>query len=511
MVSTFQKLEERSRLSTSYQLFGNTWHRRPAPHSPLIHILDDYSILNIFSLSRPNILDESEVDNMKILGGGEWNRERWWYRLVQVCRRWRYIMLESASHLRLSLVCASGTPVAVMLAHSPSIPLIIDHFDGCDDITAEDEDGIILALQHRDRVRCIRLVKPIPTLQRIINSIDGEFPNLEYLFIVHQRWHRSMIEQNTNSTDLNLPETFRAPNLRRLVLRDFALPIGSPLLTTMGNLIALSLTQIPPSAYFHPQALLQRLSLMPRLETLGITFNSYYPSRDVERQLWRAPIMMPVTLPSLRWFSFQGASAYLEALLPWVTIPILEKLQVYFFNQLTYSMPNLQQFMNTAGNFRQKTATLTFREGYINVKAYPHKGARRYTLTMSLSGRHLDWQVASTAQAFRAFRTALSAVEYLTLEYERHILSSDSNNEANRTQWRELLGSFENVKILSVDGELAEQLSRALQPGEEESPTELLPELQELSYPATASSLNVFAQFIDARQKAGYPVTMIHP
>jgi hypothetical protein len=46
-----------------------------------------------------------------------------------------------------------------MLAHSPpAIPLIIDHFDDeYQDLTAEDEKGIILALQHRDRVRRIRI------------------------------------------------------------------------------------------------------------------------------------------------------------------------------------------------------------------------------------------------------------------------------------------------------------------------------------------------------------------
>ena len=49
-------------------------------------------------------------------------------------------MLESAFHLHLSLVCARGTPVANMLAHSPPVPLVIDHFDGYYDFTAEDEE-----------------------------------------------------------------------------------------------------------------------------------------------------------------------------------------------------------------------------------------------------------------------------------------------------------------------------------------------------------------------------------
>jgi hypothetical protein len=130
---------------------------------------------------------------------------------------------------------------------------------------------------------------------------------------------------------------------------------------------------------------------------------------------------------------------------------------------------------------------------------------------MFLGGGHLDWQVASAAQVLHTLKAVFSAVEHLTLKYDRHSISSEWNNEADRTQWRELFGLFGNVKTLCVDGELVGQLSRALLPGEGESPTELLPELQELTYSAIGSSLDVFTPFIDARQKAGRPVIMIHP
>ena len=130
------------------------------------------------------------------------------------------------------------------------------------------------------------------------------------------------------------------------------------------------------------------------------------------------------------------------------------------------------------------------------------------TLSMELSGRHLDWQVASTAQVFHTLGTVFSAVEHLTLAYDRHLVSSEWNNEADRAQWRHLLGLFVNVKTVFVDGELVGQLSHALRPVEGESPTELLPELQDLSYSAMAPSPNAFTPFADARQKAGRPVTV---
>ena len=392
-----------------------------------------------------------------------------------------------------------------MLAHSPlAVPLIIDHFDdNYRDLTAEDEEGIILALQHRDRVRRIRLLKHIPILQKLIISLDGEFPILEFLLIEHQRYHRPVIEKITN---LTLPETFRAPNLRQLLLKNFTISIQSPLLETNWNLVTLLLHKIPSSAYFHPNTLLQWLSLMPQLEILSISFNCYKPSRDVERQLLRTPIMTRVTLPNLHWLGFRGTSAYLEALLPWVTIPLLKMLQIGFFHRMIHSIPHLRQFMTDARNLRIKTATFGFLEELLRVTVYPHAGARVHTLHMDLGGRHLDWQVVSAAQVFNTLRTVFSAVEQLILAYNRHNVSSEWNNEADRARWRELLGSFGNVKTLRVEYGLVEQVDRALQPGEGESPTELLPELQELSYRGT---LRAFTLFVEARQNAGRPVTLV--
>jgi hypothetical protein len=396
-----------------------------------------------------------------------------------------------------------------MLAHSPPLPLIIDHLDQYDNVTAKDEEGIFLALRHRDRLRRIRIMKAIPILQKLIMVLDGEYPILEHLYITDQRYLRPMIKRNT---ELNFPENFRAPQIRCLVLMNFAIPIGSPLLTTTGNLVTLNLGMIPRSVYFRPNALLQRLLLMPQLEILGIFFNSDILRGDMERQLLHTTITTRITLPNLRRFGFQGANAYLEALLPWITMPLLERLQVYFFNQPTYSIPHLQQLTDNTGNLRLKYARLTFYDDHVGMIVYPHKEAKMYTLDMSLIGRNFDWQVDSAAQVCRMLRTVLFEVEHLVLDYERHNISLWWGAVAHRTHWRELLGTFDNAKTLYLRFWLVEQLARALQSGEEESSTELLPELQELSYltvQGTGASYDAFAGFIDERQKAGRPVTVV--
>ena len=479
-----------------------TGNRSP---TTIIHILDDDSLLVIFSLCRPVILDESEAIESQILGGGKWNRERWWHRLIQVCRRWRYLVLESAFHLQVSLVCTRGTPVADMLVHSPpAIPIIIDHFDeNYQELTTEDEKGIILALQHRDRVRRIRIIKPTPILQKLIIALKGEFSILEFLLIWHQMYHRPVIEPITN---LKFPETFRAPHLRQLLLKNFVTPIETPSLMTLGNLVTLTLFKIPSSGYFHPNTLLQRLSLMPHLETLWISFNFI---RDAEKQLSRTPIMTRVTLPNLRRLAFRGSSAYMEVLLPYVTTPLLENFRIYFYNRMVYSIPHLRQYISTARNIQVKTVSLFFDEDYLRVMGHSHMD-RLLTLDMELGARQLDWQIVSAAQVFPALSTVFSVVEDLTLNFSRSMMSSEWDNEAVRIHWRKVLGPFGKVKSLSVFGEPVKQISGALQPGEEESPTELLPELQKLSYSTRGAPRDTFVQFVDARQKAGCPVTVVH-
>jgi hypothetical protein len=294
----------------------------------LVHILDDDSLLNIFYLYRPAVLDrdEDEYTRFNLNGGWGWDLGRWWYKLAQVCQRWRNLILGSASYLRLSLVCTWGTPVADMLAHSPPLPLVINYIEEDRGITAKDEEGMILALELRDRVHRVRLVMPVPKLQKLIMAMDEEYPVLECLIVAPPREGKST---------LRLPETLQAPHLRHLTLHGFVLPIGSRLLTTTVGLVTLCLVVSQPSAYIQPNTLLHWISAMPQLETLMIYISFPVPNRDVERQLMHTPIMTHITLPNLRWFRFTGGSAYMEAVIGRITAPRLEMLLIGFFKQLT--------------------------------------------------------------------------------------------------------------------------------------------------------------------------------
>jgi hypothetical protein len=386
-----------------------------------------------------------------------------------------------------------------MLAHSPPLPLIIDYFG---DITAEDEERITLALGLRDRVRRIRLGMPFPKLQKLIMATDGEYPVLEYLIM-----DPSTMDE---STALILPEALQTPHLRHLTLRGFALPsVGYRLLTTAMGLVTLSLSVDHPSAYFQPNSLLQWISFMPQLETLQISFSFPVPSRDVERQLMHTPIMTNVTLPNLRLFLFQGISAYMEAVVRRITAPRLENLVIQFFKQLTFSVPCLLQFMNTSENLRFDSVHVGFCKEQTSVDFYLREEAKTRPLFISVSCWHLDWQVSSMAQIFDSFSQIFSTVEHLTLYTLYHEVSAEEHNEVDRTEWRKLLGSLSNAKTLHIDDRLVKELCRSLRLDDGEHPLELLPELQVLTFSGVGDTGDAITPFVDARQNAGRPVTLM--
>ena len=387
-----------------------------------------------------------------------------------------------------------------MLAHSPPLPLILDYLDN-HDLTPKDEEGILLALQHHDRVRRIRFEIPALNSQNIVIVIDEEFPVLEHLFI-------APTDFKSLDTGLILPNTFRAPQLRHLILMGFAFPIGSPLLTITAGLVTLSLLSLPSSSYFHPNELIQRLSHLPHLEKLMIDFDSPVPNHDAEGQLLHTPVITRVILPALRWLSFCGTSAYLEALLPQITTPLIETLHIAFFYQLEFSIPHLQQFLITTENLKFNSAILIFHEKGVHATVFPRRPGMA-ALAVEVFCRHLDWQVSSAAQIFNALRAASSAVESLRLVYERDTISPEWRNEADRTLWRDLLRPFSNMKRLRVDNGLVGELSRTLRSEDGESPTELLPELKVLEYPAINDADDAFAAFSAARQNVAPPFFLI--
>src|SRR6266702_1923724 len=137
-----------------------------------VSTLNDDVLLNIFDWYRLyNTTDEDQG----------WNLERWWYKPIHVCRKWRHLILTSPTRLDLHLVCTYGIPVEAMLSHSPPLPLIIYYPEITGKISAADEESALFALQQRERVRRIHVTAPTAILCNLFKAMDCEFLMLQRL------------------------------------------------------------------------------------------------------------------------------------------------------------------------------------------------------------------------------------------------------------------------------------------------------------------------------------------
>jgi hypothetical protein len=404
-----------------------------------------------------------------------------------------------------------------MLAHFPALPLVVDYADEVRGLTGKGGGGLWCALlpgpERRDRVRRIRLLIHQPHQWSFVAMLfDGTFPKLEYLFVkLRERGHAS----------LKLPDTFQAPRLRHLVLTHLGFPLVSPILVTSVHLVTLSLNLV---IYCLPNDLLERLSPLPRLETLHIASTFSIPEGSSSMPWGQAPprqtpLNTHVTLSNLHSFVFEGNSAYMKALLPGMTTPLLGGFQAVFFNQKIPPVSYLLSCKTTADDpdFSFGSAWFRFHPKGVSVCVCPCDGDSKYVFSLHAFRQALNLQLSFVSQLFDGPSPLPASVASLSLDYSQGIVSSEQHDDSEDRpiHWHNLLRSFRNVEILRVHGELSPDISRSLLLGSEGEPLSrvLLPQLKELQYTETDDSAdagNAFGAFIDARGAAGHPVSLVH-
>ena len=448
-------------------------------------------LLNVFDWYRlDNTADESDLD---------WSIERWWYRPIHVCQKWRRLILESPTRLDLHLVCTYGIRVQAMILHSPPLPLIIYYPGIPGEVSAADQESAFFALRQCERVRRIHVAAPTAFLSNLIKAMDAEFPILERLVL------RS---QSETRTGLVLPKKLQAPLLHHLTLSNITLPTESQLLRHAESLITLTLLNFPATAEFHPEHLVAQLSAMSHLEMATIHFCTATPNREVKRRLLSAPVTH-ITLPRLKLLVLRGGSAYLEGILRRLSAPVLSTLSVEFFNQLTFDLRPLQEFVRSTGEPGFRSAKMRFDKEFFSVIVDPYvERTGAYPFLLQVSCRPLDWQAACAAQICDTLAPLLASVGSLTLGFHKDD-SASWRDEIDRAQWHGLLRAFVGVKSLQLTGGLARYLFRYLQLGEGELALELLPGLEEIVSSGRENTDYAFAPFISARQSAGRPIRLV--
>ena len=185
-----------------------------------------------------------------------------------MCRRWRYIIFGSPQSLDLRLFCTYGTPVKDNLDCWPALPIVMRYaglsYPSPSPEAAEDEDNIIAALQHQDRICQIQLAVTTPLLERLATLAQDPLPVLQHLELSSQ-----------SETELILPtECFGGPfpRLRVLHVTRIAFPALQRLLLSAEDLVSLNLEASPSSRYISPEAFMNCFLVMTRLETFRVHF-----------------------------------------------------------------------------------------------------------------------------------------------------------------------------------------------------------------------------------------------
>ena len=454
------------------------WPTVNSSHTVSIHTLDDDSLLHIFYLYRPVVVfrgkkydgDDDDDDEEEEEEDRNYGRtripEQWWYKLSRVCQRWRKILLGSASYLDLCLVCTYGTPVADMLEHSPPLPLVIDFFRAHWDITTEDEEGIILAFERRDRVRRVRLLITPQNLHNLFVAFFEEYPVLESLIM-------TLDVPVEHDTAIVLPE-LQTPHLRHLMLRRFVLPIESRLLATAVGLVTLSLYLRVGFGHFNPDTLfqiLQSISFMPQLETL-IFVLPCRSSIGLHSMLLghTSSMTQRATLSNLRRLVFEGVKECIEAVVCHIAAPLLETLDVHVFDQLMLSefsphVPGLFQFVKTTENLKFDCAKFKFLKEGVRVDLYPRREAKTHSFSIYVHNnyRRQVYLMADLLNTSIGSGEMFSTVEHLVLEDRVHRSTTDRYSD-DRIKWRKFFQPFLNAKTLHVDDGIAKEFFRTLPP-----------------------------------------------
>ena len=447
-------------------------------------MLDDDSLLQIFSCYR--LEDE---DN--------WNLRLMWRMLAHVCRRWRRLISNSWSHLDMCLRLTNGSPSFNTLSHLPPLPLVIYYSVRTRIITRKDENNIRFGLQQRGRVHRVTLQAPSSSLRMWIKPLSNLFPRLEDLYLT---------SATTEATSPVLPDTLRAPDLRRLSLHGIGLPKESPILFSMIALSILSLTHIGISCYFPPGHLVAQLQGLPHLEELSIGFAVPIPLPSREEELLPTPIP-PVTLPSLRRLTFRGVGVYLDNFVAQINTLLLEQLNLTLFFELAFSLENLAEFIHRTEGFGCLVARIIFNKDGACIDT-EQRVLEKFILRINCEP--FDWQIDSAAQVCSALWKVLPSVEELTVDLDVDGMPSDWKNTLDDTLWHDLLLPFTGVKKLRIGSSLTFELSQALDSVAGGLVLELLPELQALEIELEMDQAKTaFSVFIETRESVGRPIHLL--
>ena len=422
-----------------------------------------------------------------------------WEALVQVCQRWRHLIFASPRGLDLRLVCTRGTPVQEMLDIWPAIPIVIlDHSHPTSNLPVY---NVVTALEHRHRVYGIWLNKLKETQwQLILEKTQEQFPELTFLELVSEP-----------TTELTLPLEFlggSAPSLRVADLDSIRFPALPHLLSSARDLVSLRLRRIPIEGYVSPMAMVASLSASVNLRELLIDFRS--PQSPLNRTILLPRPRKHVVLPALTNFSFHGVSEYLEDFVARIRTPSLHHVQIRYFNQLIFHIPQLVRFIKQTENlgpFDQAYVHPTHETIVISLQS----STRGVYIALRISCYEMDWKLSSLAQLCSQLYSLVSRVECLEMDMKMDPRPNWQDG-MDAIQWLEIFQTFAAVNTLRLGRTVLPSVLSALEGLNADSAAEMLPALRDLSFnnnlEKPSSVREAIKRFLSARRHSDCTVAV---
>jgi len=394
-----------------------------------------------------------------------------------------------------------------MLDIWPTLPIVVDdhHSRRRQQPRMEPVDGVIAALEHRNRVCQISLgCLPSSLFPIFTGMMQESFLGLTSLHL-----------DATVKSPMLHPDSFlggSAPRLRSLTLHRIPFPELPTLLLSTKDLAELRLCDIPHSGYISPRAMVTCLSSLTRLEILELRFVSRQSS--LNRSSRHLSSSTCIDLPALTQFSFEGANEYIDFVAQ-INAPLLRHIRITFFDRPLFDISQLTQFIGRLEIFKvPHRAVVDFESVYTDAQfSLVEDPAHGSTVTFPVSFATLEWQLPLMTALFGSSSSPfrLSSSEGLDI-WATDAAGADLYADTD-IQWLEMLQPFTAVKELrlDVDAHAALSLGSTLQGLAGERAAEVLPALQDIFIDEdclTGAAREAMRPFITARQLSGHPVTV---
>ncbi|KAN0134712.1 hypothetical protein V8E53_007497 [Lactarius tabidus] len=473
--------------------------RHPISFNEKLRKRKDQAELNAIAQTLPDdvLLEMFKYHRLASLTSAPWK----WYKLAQVCRRWRFVVFAYPRLLDLRIVSTNNNSIREIPDFWPAaLPVIMRYRSP----SAEDEDDILDILKNPARICEMDIDITFSLFEKCATLFEQSFPTLEYLRL--KSWEtvpggRQALVLPDNSLGSS---TLR---LRVVHLQDTLFPTLPRLLSASENLVSLQLKNIPASAILTAQDLAVGLSSATKLESLKIDIYGALVSRSPTRN----GLEPRTVLPALLEFQFAGESSYLNALASRIDTPIIAQIGVTFFRSFDgYDTDELCGLFARGEELRSSRRRETQIQFFGQPTVFMHHFTRlpsspgSFRVQLVGRGRPRD-HVAFVTQICRGFQSLGIMHKVTQVEIDEH---SHWPLELVTAHWVNLLRALSGVKRLHVIDTLVSYVVSTLAEVSGEETGEILPALRDLHLQGEPGTSAAIEPFITARKLYGLPISV---